>query len=75
MGLLHKGSRIANYVAVRKLGEGRFAEVWEMQDTAAGEDAPHVSVCVAAAACGVCVWVGVAAGGGAEAAALRARTL
>jgi hypothetical protein len=43
MGLLHKGSRVGSYVAVRKLGEGRFAEVWEVQDTAAAKDAPHVS--------------------------------
>ena len=32
MGVLQKGVRVGEYVVVRKLGEGQFAEVWEVKD-------------------------------------------
>jgi hypothetical protein len=45
--VLRKGDRLGEgqLQVVRKLGEGQFAEVWEIKDVAAGVYAPHVSRC------------------------------
>jgi hypothetical protein len=32
--VLQKGQRVGEYTVVRKLGEGQFAEVWEVKDSA-----------------------------------------
>lgn len=34
MGVLSKGQKVSHYTVGRKLGEGQFAEVWEVKDAA-----------------------------------------
>lgn len=64
MPVLSKGARVGDLEVVRKLGEGQFAEVWQVVDTKAAEGAPNVSPnidhstlfgrCVALSACVPC---------------------
>lgn len=42
MGVLQKGARVGDYAVVRKLGEGQFAEVWEIKDGAGARVSPSL---------------------------------